>query len=181
MPRIRGKSPVKKPVATSILRPFTFCLCRQASRQNGGASKSGRFRLFPRRFACRRNTPSAPARHIRRDFVRTIISYQTSAVLISSNFAAPLGRFCGIITLFRECGAMVQRGEIQCADNQFALQSSRLLKPENFQIGDTMQRKCKSTSSLRIPIWASQGLRRNTNERIYLLQIRVCPPSSDAK
>ena len=82
MPRIRVKSPVKKPVATSILRPFTFCPCRRASRQNGGASKSGRFRLFRRRSpslslrvgsctaratdkrrvrACRRNTPTAPA------------------------------------------------------------------------------------------------------------------------
>ena len=74
MPRIRGKAPAKKPVATSILRPFTFCPCRQASRQNGisperseprkrllkgCASKSGRFRLFRRRFACRRNTPTA--------------------------------------------------------------------------------------------------------------------------
>ena len=48
-------------MATSILRPFTFCPCRRASRQNGisperseprkrllkgCASKSGRFRLF---------------------------------------------------------------------------------------------------------------------------------------
>ena len=33
----------------------------RAFRQNGGASKSGRFRLFHRRFACRRNTPSASA------------------------------------------------------------------------------------------------------------------------
>ena len=61
LPRIRVKSPTKKPVATSILRPFTFCPCRLASRQNGGASKSGRFRLLRRRFACRRNTPSASA------------------------------------------------------------------------------------------------------------------------
>ena len=82
MPRIRGKAPAKKPVATSISRPFTFCQCRRASRQNGGASKSGRFRLFRspsrslrvgsctaratdkrrlRRVACRRNTPSASA------------------------------------------------------------------------------------------------------------------------
>ena len=60
MPRIRGKSPVKKPVATSISRSFTFCPCRQASRQNDDASKSGRFRLFHRRFACRRNTPPLP-------------------------------------------------------------------------------------------------------------------------
>ena len=64
MPRIRVKPPAKKPVATSILRPFTFCPCRRASRQNGisperseprkrllkgCASKSGRFRLFHRR------------------------------------------------------------------------------------------------------------------------------------
>ena len=53
-------------VATSISRSFTFCQCRQASRQNDDASKSGRFRLFRRRFALRRNTPSAPARQIRR-------------------------------------------------------------------------------------------------------------------
>ena len=82
-PRIRGKAPAKKPVVTSISRSFTFCQCRQASRQNDDASKSGRFRLFRspslslrvgsctarttdkrrlRRVALRRNTPSAPAR-----------------------------------------------------------------------------------------------------------------------
>ena len=54
----------------------------------------------------------------------------------------------------RESGAMAQRGEIQCAEGQFALQSGRLLKREKFQIGDTVQRKCKRTSSLCIPIMA---------------------------
>lgn len=33
---------------------------------------------------------------------------------------------------FRESGAMVQRGEIQCAESEFALQSGRHTKPEKF-------------------------------------------------
>ena len=43
------------------------------------------------------------------------------------------GRFCGIINMFREGGAVAQRGEIQCAERQFALQSGRLTKCRKFQ------------------------------------------------
>ena len=96
---------MKKPVATSILRPFTFCQCRQASRQNGGASKSGRFRLFPRRFACRRNTPSASATsrlsglcdslhcQLRLPLIRTICSIRLSSHFSSSSRNADLESF----------------------------------------------------------------------------------------
>ena len=37
--------------------------------------------------------------------------------------------------MFRESGAMAQRGEIQCAERQFALQSDRLVEREKFQDG----------------------------------------------
>jgi hypothetical protein len=41
----------------------------------------------------------------------------------------------------RESGAVAQRGEIQCADNQFALQSGRLWKREKFQDGRYLAEK----------------------------------------
>ena len=41
------------------MRSFTFCQCRQASRQNDDASKSGRFRLFRRRSPSLSNAAAA--------------------------------------------------------------------------------------------------------------------------
>ena len=48
----------------------------------------------------------------------------------------------------------MQRGEIQCAERQFALQSSRHQKRRKFLRDGTMQRKCKRTSSLRVSLKA---------------------------
>ena len=43
------------------------------------------------------------------------------------------GRFCDIMFTSCESGAMAQRGEIQCAESQFALQSGRRTKCRKFQ------------------------------------------------
>jgi hypothetical protein len=75
--------------------------------------------------------------------------------------------------LFRESGAMAQRGEIQCADNQFALQSGRREKPEKLRIGGTLQRKRNTLASLCVPIQAISGPLSKHEERLSISSIRV--------
>lgn len=72
---------------------------------------------------------------------------------------------------------MVQRGEIQCAESQFALQSGRREKPEKFRIGGTLQRKRNALASLCVPIQAISGPLSKHEERLsYVLD--SCPPAA---
>ena len=71
-------------------------------------------------------------------FAASALADVPSAIL---TFSAPLGRFYDIMFTSCESGAMAQRGEIQCAESQFALQSGRRMKLRNFQVDDTLQRK----------------------------------------
>ena len=68
---------------------------------------------------------------------------------------------------------MVQRGEIQCAESQFALQSGRREKPEKFRIGGTLQRKRNALASLCVPIQAISGPLSKHEERLSISSIRV--------
>ena len=61
---------------------------------------------------------------------------------------------------------MAQRGEIQCAESQFALQSGRREKPEKFRIGGTLQRKRNALASLCVPIQAISGPLSKHEERL---------------
>jgi len=63
-----------------------------------------------------------------------------AAIQILPRFHRSIGAIFGIMLMFRESGAMAQRGEIQCAESQFALQSSRRWKCESFKLDDTWQR-----------------------------------------
>ena len=77
-----------------------------------------------------------PRPSIRRVFLRSICARQcTIGSLNNFRKISPLhsGRFCDIMFTSCECGAMAQRGEIQCAESQFALQSSRLVEREKFR------------------------------------------------
>ena len=70
---------------------------------------------------------------------------------------------------------MAQRGEIQCAESQFALQSGRREKPEKFRIGGTLQRKRNALASLCVPIQAISGPLSKHEERLSHI-LDSCPP-----
>ena len=97
-----------------------------------------------------------------------------AAIQILPKFHRSIEAVFGTIFSSRECGAMAQRGEIQCAESQFALQSGRREKPEKFRIGGTLQGK----SAMRLPLFVflfrqSQGLSRNTKRGFLMSSIRV--------
>jgi len=58
-------------------------------------------------------------------------------------------RFCDIMFTSCESGAMAQRGEIQCAESQFALQSGRREKLRNFL---RKTAPCRG-SAMRLPLF----------------------------
>ena len=58
----------------------------------------------------------------------------------------------GIIMPFRESGAMAQRGEIQCAERQFALQSGRFGNVESSQLATLCRGSAIALASLCVPV-----------------------------
>ena len=85
--------------------------------------------------ACRsvRHSPPRPLPHLPYGAFFFAASALADVPSASLTFAAPLGRFYDI--MFTSCGsgAMAQRGEIQCTESQFALQSGRRTKCRKFQ------------------------------------------------
>ena len=73
---------------------------------------------------------------------------------------------------------MAQRGEIQCAESQFALQSGRRRKCEKFQVG----RHLAEEAQPRLPLFVfptrpiSQPPSRHEERLSYILDL--CPPSA---
>ncbi len=81
------------------------------------------------------NSTPTDINYFANDFVRAIISFGDTSAASGFLQISPHhpGRFCDIMFTSCECGAMAQRGEIQCAESQFALQSSRLVEREKFR------------------------------------------------
>ena len=95
-----------------------------------------RTRVSPFPCACSSHASPCPDLPLRCVFLRSICARQcTIGSLNNFRKISPLhsGRFCDIMFTSCECGAMAQRGEIQCAESQFALQSSRLVEREKFR------------------------------------------------
>ena len=73
----------------------------------------------------------------------------------------------------RESGAMAQRGEIQCAERQFALQSGRQEKRRKFQQDDTCGGSVKRLPLFVFPVRQSYGLSWDAKRGFFISSIRV--------
>ena len=91
---------------------------------------------------------------IGRVFLRSFCTRRRPVSELNFRKISPLhsGRFCDIMFTSCESGAMAQRGEIQCAESQFALQSGRREKCRKFLMDDTCRGGAIALASLCVSI-----------------------------